>query len=962
MPEILFLDFETACALDLKKSGASRYSRDPSLIVTVVGWAFDDDPAQAETVLTLGPRRLPPAVEDHIRGGGLVSGWNSRNFEANILRNYFGLAIPHAQITDTMQAALHGGLPAALGDAGPALGLPIVKDATAHRLMLQMARPRAIRPDGSYRWWHEDDAEKLERLRLYCAQDVEAERAISKSIPQLPEHELRVALLDARANAKGVRVDVPAVRQLIAIADASTKRLNAECVRLTNGQVSSPGSQTARLLAWLGPFAPPDLTKDSVARALARDDLPPHIRRVLEIRQLAAKSSVKKLQAALSCVDEDDAIRGMLAYYGASRTGRWAGRLFQPQNLVRPSLKDPDLALDLIADGADVDLIEALFGPPLEVVSSCLRGILIPRPGHAFVVFDLSQIEARMVAWLAGQEDILDVFARGDDVYTFTANKLGLPSRQAGKVCVAESTLVLTSRGWIRIESLRTSDQLWDGEQWVSHSGLVNNGRREVLTGCGVPLTPEHLVLCGKTWLPAKVVCGVEAECGGSTLSLALATASENLPSPETYLEPRAAASSLLCANAVAGLQSILSLLAVLTAGARPDATLARKSQLKRAVKSISDTLKFALTKTTALGYLIVSPRASVVATTRTPLNTKTTEGAESTFMRRGVNRSAWGVWPKDEPTFSLISSHWTVGTARSWSWIASTWTKVTSPETYGSYLGRKTHSTNGKSGSFSGVLKNSKPKSNGCNKTTNVYDILNSGPRNRFTIMSDHGPLIVHNCVLGLGFGLGKNRFVDFAATYGLTYSAAEAEKIVRDWRAANPMITAFWRACDKAVRGVLEQPTNPFTVKINGRVSATVTEARDGSRLLTLLLPSGRRLYYRNAMISEGDDSSEVVYAGVDQKTRKWGLQRAFGPKTVENLTQAAARDVIVHMALEIERKRLGDVILSVHDELIVEVPLSDAKARYEAIKKIMNTAPDWAKGLPVKAEGHILERYGK
>lgn len=650
MPEILFLDFETACALDLKKSGASRYSRDPSLIVTVVGWAFDDDPAQAETVLTLGPRRLPPVVEDHIRGGGLVSGWNSRNFEANILRNYFGLAIPHAQITDTMQAALHGGLPAALGDAGPALGLPIVKDATAHRLMLQMARPRAIRPDGSYRWWHEDDAEKLERLRLYCAQDVEAERAISKAIPQLPERELRVALLDARANAKGVRVDVPAVRQLIAIADASTKRLNAECVRLTNGQVSSPGSQTARLLAWLGPFAPPDLTKDSVASALARDDLPPHIRRVLEIRQLAAKSSVKKLQAVLSCVDEDDAIRGILAYYGASRTGRWAGRLFQPQNLPRPSLEDPDLALDLVADGADVDLLEALFGPPLEVVSSCLRGILIPRPGHVFIVFDLSQIEARMVAWLAGQDDILRVFARGDDVYIFTANKLGLPSRQAGKVCV------------------------------------------------------------------------------------------------------------------------------------------------------------------------------------------------------------------------------------------------------------------------------------------------------------------------LGLGFGLGKNRFVDFAATYGLIYSAAEAEKIVRDWRAANPMITAFWRACDKAVRGVLEQPTNPFTVKINGKVSATVTEARDGSRLLTLLLPSGRRLYYRNAMLSERDDSSEVVYAGVDQKTRKWGLQRAFGPKTVENLTQAAARDVIVHMALEIERKRLGDVILSVHDELIVEVPLSDAEARYEAIKKIMNTAPDWAKGLPVKAEGHILKRYGK
>lgn len=660
MPDTLFIDFETACALDLKKSGASRYSRDPSLIVTVIGWAFDNEPEQAETVLTLGPRRLPPEVEKHIRDGGMVSGWNSRGFESNIIRNYFGLPLPPTQVIDTMQAALHAGLPAALGDAGMALGLAIVKDATAHRLMLQLARPRAIRPDGSCRWWHEEDAEKLERLRLYCAQDVASERAIAKAIPKLPEREVQISLLDARANEKGVRVDVPVVRRMIAIADASTKKLNAECNQITNGAVTSPGSQTARLLAWLGDHSPGDLTKDTVAKALARDDLPAHVRRVLEIRQLAAKSSIKKLQAVLSCIDDDDAIRGMLAYYGAARTGRWAGRLFQPQNLPRPSLEHPDLAIDAIADGADADWIEMLFGPPLEVVSSCLRGILIPRPDHAFVVFDLSQIEARMIAWLAGQQDTVAVFARGDDVYTFTARKLGLNSRQEGKVAV------------------------------------------------------------------------------------------------------------------------------------------------------------------------------------------------------------------------------------------------------------------------------------------------------------------------LGLGYGMGPNKFIDTAATYKLTYTVEQAEKIVRDWREANPHIVQFWWALDRGAKQVISDAEKAFnrraSLKINDYITLDVNPASNGSPLMTIRLPSGRRLYYRDIALEKNPGATNrladksVTYSGTNQITRKWDRIRSYGGRIAENSCQACARCVVAEMALEIERKRLGDVILSVHDELIVEVPLADAQARYEAIEKVMNTTPSWAPGLPVKAEGHILMRYGK
>lgn len=952
----LYIDFETASALDLKKSGASRYSRDPSLIVTIVGWAFGDEPAQAETVLTLGYKRLPVAVGRHIRSGGLVSGWNSRNFESNIIRNYFGLPLPPEQVIDTMQTALHCGLPAALGDAGFALGLSIVKDATAHRLMLQMARPRAIKPDGSCRWWHEDDADKLERLRLYCQQDVEAERAIAKAIPSMSNREKEVVLLDARANEKGVRVDVPVVRKMIAIADVTTKKLNAECATITNDAVTSPGSQTAKLLAWLGPHSTGELTKDAVVKALERDDIPPAARRVLKIRQLAAKSSVKKLQAVLSCVDDDDVIRGMLAYYGASRTGRWAGRLFQPQNLPRPSIKDPEFALDLIADGADDEALESLFGSPLEVISSCLRGILIPRPHHVFITFDLSQIEARMIAWLADQKDTLDVFASGQDVYTFTAEKLGLNSRQEGKVCIGEGTLVLTANGNKYIQDVLDSDLVWDGEGWVSHKGLLLNGIRPTIRIAGVWMTPDHLVLCGQTWVRAEHVVR-----NAKTLCLALATGSANLPyQASAWANGAGFFLSSFAARAVR--RSMGLTFTIFGKGRAPVATNAPKMKAQAPGKSITATLVSFLTTSIARGYSIACLLASSGATTRGTATTGIMGVAGYTSTPLGVKRMAWGGLRQVGRTFWRMSSRLTAGMILHWNLTASTLIEGMSRAIFGSLLAAQTPGTNARSPIFRRVLLSWRERSIGSSRNLPVYDLASSGPNNRFTILTEQGPIIVHNCALGLGFGMGPKKFVATAETYGLTYTEEQAQKIVHNWRANNLNIARFWQACDAVVKDLLAQKVRPFTKEINKKVEAKVREADDGSTLLTLLLPSQRRLYYRNAMLADRIGDVEITYAGVDQTTRRWGLQRTYGGKLAENITQATARDVVVEMALEIERNKLGDVLLSVHDELIIEVPEAEAQQRYKAIEKVMNTTPAWAPGLPVKAEGNILKRYGK
>lgn len=390
-----------------------------------MAWAFDD----GDIYYTLLPQTLPQPVADHIQSGGAVHAWNA-SFEAAILQNFFAWRLQPEQVVCTMQRALHAGLPASLAEAGPALGLTSVKDTTARRLMLQMAKPKK---DGS--WWHDTDAEKLGTLARYCMQDVVAERAISKVIPELPEREKAVSRLDAETNERGFRIDQCLIHRLIKIADAETKLLNAEIEALTGGYVTSAGTQHQRLTSWLKGRGVPleGVGKDIVAGALEADNLDPAAVQVLRIRQKIAKSSVLKLKAMLNTVDDDGRCRGTLAYYGAARTGRFSGRLTQPQNFPRPEAYANDAIQAINGYSFDGDGLRLFYDEPLATVASCLRGCLLPTEGQVYFCYDFSQIEARILAWLAGQTDVLKAVRRGIDIYTHAQNKMGLTDRKAGK-------------------------------------------------------------------------------------------------------------------------------------------------------------------------------------------------------------------------------------------------------------------------------------------------------------------------------------------------------------------------------------------------------------------------------------------------------------------------------------------------------------------------------------------------
>ena len=302
--------------------------------------------------------------------------------------------------------------------------------------MRKMMRPRPHK-DGSITWWDQDEPELLWRLGEYCAQDVRAERSIGRRLRPMPTEERRLWVLDQHMNNRGLKVDADAVRKMQTVVDGELVRIGAALAGLTDGRITSP-TQTRRLLAYLKEQKVEiDSLDKRVIPLVLKDDLDPRHRRILKLYGQGAKSSTAKLRSMSSYLDSDGRIRGLTQYGGAMRTLRWAGRGPQIQNYPRPSKEvDARAAIADIIWGVDAETLDFAHGNPMDVVSQCLRGAYVPAEGHAFAVCDYSGIEARVVAWLAGQEDSLDVFRQGLDIYKKAARDVGSTSRDLGKLLV----------------------------------------------------------------------------------------------------------------------------------------------------------------------------------------------------------------------------------------------------------------------------------------------------------------------------------------------------------------------------------------------------------------------------------------------------------------------------------------------------------------------------------------------
>jgi DNA polymerase bacteriophage-type len=430
-------DFETASIGSLPRIGAHKYARDPSTRILCFAYAIDDDdPAVWFPSLSSPPSDLltaarDPALEFHA--------WNAA-FEFNVWNACgprHGLPpLPIDAFHCSMARALYWGVPPKLEQAAIVLKTNVEKDKAGAALMRKMMKPRPHK-DGRITWWDQDEPDLLAGLGAYCAQDVRAERSIARRLRPMPAQERRLWLLDQRMNHRGLRVDIDAVRKMQQVVDGEIERLGLSLAELTDGVISAP-TQTARLLKYLQAegVAIDSLDKRQLPIVL-KDPLSNRHRAILITYQQGAKSSTAKLRSMMSYLDADDRIRGLVQYGGAMRTLRWAGRGPQIQNYPRPSKAiDSRVALEHVLWGADAATLDFTHGNPMDVVSQCLRGAYVAADGHVLAVCDYSGIEARVVAWLAGQDDALDVFRRGLDIYMKAARDVGSNSRDLGKLLV----------------------------------------------------------------------------------------------------------------------------------------------------------------------------------------------------------------------------------------------------------------------------------------------------------------------------------------------------------------------------------------------------------------------------------------------------------------------------------------------------------------------------------------------
>lgn len=445
MAKVLHLDFETRSDINLKTAGLHNYAKGRHTDIIMACYAFDDGPVQ----LWVRPNDCPEDVYHHIESGGEVHAHNAA-FEKEMCNNV-GTRLygwPHlydSQLVCTLAMSYAMGLPGHLGAAAAALGISQQKDNIGYRLMLQYCQPRAVDSFGKIQWWEEPSG--LKRLAEYCAQDVVVEREIGKRMLKLSHYERSIWQLDQKINGRGIKIDLPAVKAALSIVEAEKQKLIKEIQDVSDNTISTPSSiaQIKNFLALFGLDDVESIAKVEAAELLDRDDLPTPCRKVLEIRAEAGKTSTAKLDSMLCGAQASDGrFRGAFQYSGAN-TRRWAGRRVQLQNLPRTKIS-PALVNDILCEMPKLngDKMRLYYGPPLDVISNCLRGFLVAEEGKEFLCCDFSSIEARVIAWLAGQENVLEIFRTHGKVYEHAASSIfGKPmadispdERQIGKVAI----------------------------------------------------------------------------------------------------------------------------------------------------------------------------------------------------------------------------------------------------------------------------------------------------------------------------------------------------------------------------------------------------------------------------------------------------------------------------------------------------------------------------------------------
>jgi DNA polymerase len=422
---VLFVDTETFSSIDIKKAGAFKYMEAPDFEILLLPFAWNDDPVRVLDLTDPADREELPDILAGLQDPDTIKVAHNSAFERAAYHRAFGFYQPPEEWIDTMILAAYNGLPMSLEAAGDALQLEQQKLKEGTALINYFCKPckPTIANGGRTRNLPQHAPEKWERFKAYAGRDVETMRLIYKKLSHYPvtDFERQVWALDARINERGVLVDLDLAQAAIDVDAAFKAEHMEEMTRLTG--LDNPNS-VSQLREWLEAVGVSceSLNKATVAD-LKKTATERTTRRVLELRQLLGKTSTKKYEAMVNAAGAGDRVRGITQYYGAGRTGRWAGRLVQLQNLPQNHLDGIDTVREIVR-ARDLDTLELLFDSVPDVLSQLIRTAFIAKPGHTFLVSDYAAIEARVIAYLAGEKWRLDVFAQGGDIYCSSASQM----------------------------------------------------------------------------------------------------------------------------------------------------------------------------------------------------------------------------------------------------------------------------------------------------------------------------------------------------------------------------------------------------------------------------------------------------------------------------------------------------------------------------------------------------------
>jgi hypothetical protein len=967
MPDILFWDIETRSTVDLRKTGPFVYAEDPMTDVIVACYAFNDE--GVETWWAGDP--CPERIRTHIEGGGK---WVAHNalFEftlcENVLAKRYGWPVfPFENAIDTAASAASMALPRSLDGVGGVLGLDQQKDADGHRLMLRMCKPRKVNPDGSVVWW--TDADRMSRLRDYCALDVEVERQVYKRLPWLNETEQKVYALDGAMNRCGVRVDIELVKAARDMALRVVKQLDRDMAEATNYEVGKT-SMVLDLMQWLSKhygIETDTVDKHFVRRQLEDPNLPPQVRRVLEIRREAAKTSTSKYKSFLDRTSSDNRIRDTLMYHGAS-TGRWclpgdSEVLTQDAGWVR---------LDKFTSGRIAQwtpdrrvkfakAVSQSFGSDSDTLSNMVQ---VTHPHRS----DVSMTP----------EHILPAYDKAGAFKPTTAFALlTTPNRRipiSGTLTSPPKVSTLHTRILVMLQH-----DGYDGDyavEWGFQKQRKSTRCQKLLASAGIPFRykkredGKHIIsvrkrlapgwLVKRHWGPWLLSEGHDPrafvdECqhwdgGGHDKDKNLEVCCAQRSDAEWTVTMAHLAGKAGCVTDRLCHKPDGSSKVYFFANIRDQ----NQWSVKRGDTSVSSHKGKVYCPATETGFFVCRSNGHIwvsgnsgkgVQLHNLPRPSTTPEGLEiaRSLVTQGALDALLFLFESPMAVLSDLIRSCIIATPGRQLYVAD-------------YAAIEARVLAWLAGQLDLLKLFAAGEDVYLDMASAIYRIP-AASMNKKTHPDERQ--LGKTAILGLGFGMGSVKFKDTCELQSIPITGDKAEEVKNIYRTKNNKIVQFWYDLEAAARACVNG--GPGTIK---RVGYIRYEMKKG--FLVCHLPSNRTLWYAALRIGlfKRDDWDEpkencLTFMGVNSVTRKWERQDTYGGKLCENVTQAVARDLLAEGMLRVEDAGY-EMICSVHDELISEADMEHGSV--EEFEGLMSTLPDWAKGCPVAAEGYRAERYRK